>query len=252
MQNVSWFEKEEDWIAKRLIIFNKKIVGLTFLEVEKIISLIGGLSSESKVLDLCCGIGRHTLHFSRLGYQVTGVDITNAYLDLAKETAEREYLNPEFIQSDMRSFIRPESFDLIVNLCTSFGYFDEIDDDILVLQNCFNSLKPGGRMVIEILGKEVIAATFQEYQEATYDDFKVVSTSRIIKNWTVLECTRRIVSNDREQEIVAYHRLYSASELTAHLDYIGFRNIKVFGSFNGTPYNQRAKSLVVIAEKIKY
>jgi SAM-dependent methyltransferase len=249
MENVAWFEKEEDWVLKRSIIFNKNLVRLTFLEISRLIKLLGGLKPGSEVLDLCCGIGRHSIEFARHGFNVTGVDITKPYLEIAAESAGKEGQHIQFVHSDMREYRNPGAFDLVANLCTSFGYFDDINDDIRVLRNIHASLKPHGKFVIEILGKEVIASTFRKVEELEFDGYKVVATSRILNDWTSLECKRLVSKDGIDTEITAYHRLYSASELKQHLKDVGFKNIRVYGSFAGTPYDSDAKSMIIISDK---
>jgi len=249
MEAVSWFTKEEDWLLKRPIIFNKNLVKLTFIEVGRLLKLLGDPEKGNKILDLCCGIGRHSLEFARHGYRVTGVDITKPYLDIAAENAKKEGLPIEFVHSDMRTFCQPDTFPIIVNLCTSFGYFDDMEDDLEVLRNIYSSLTSNGKFLIEILGKEVIAATFRGLEELEFEDHKVTAESRILDNWNRLECKRTITKGDLKKEIIAYHRLYSATELRGHLEKIGFKNIRVFGDFSGSPYDNKAKSMIMIADK---
>lgn len=249
METVSWYTKEEDWILKRSIIFNKDLVRLTFIEIERMLKLLGNVQDIHQVLDLCCGIGRHSIQLARHGFSVTGVDITKPYLDIARVNAEKANLPIQFVQSDMQDFCRPNSFDLIVNLCTSFGYLNDIEDDIKVLRNMYTSLTAKGRFVIEILGKEVIAATFQKHQELEFDGYKVVANCKILDDWSMLELKRTIIKDDVEQEITAYHRLYSATELKQYLKEIGFKHIEVYGDFAGSPYNSDAKAMILICEK---
>ncbi len=249
METVSWYAKEEDWILKRSIIFSKNLVRLTFIEVERMLKLLGNVQDIYHVLDLCCGIGRHSIQLARSGFNVTGVDITKPYLDIARENAEKANLDIHFIQSDMRDFCRPNSFDLIVNLCTSFGYLNDIEEDIKVLRNMYISLNTKGRFVIEILGKEVIAATFRKHQEYEFDGYKVIANCNILDDWSMLELKRTIIKDAEEQEITAYHRLYSATELKNYLRKIGFKHIQVFGDFAGLPYDSDAKAMILICEK---
>ncbi len=249
MENVSWFEREEDWMLKRSIIFNKDLVRLTFIEVDRLIKLLGPLNEGRRVLDLCCGIGRHSFQFARHGFRVTGVDITKPYLDIAADIARKENLAIDFVHSDMREFCRPGAFDLVANLCTSFGYFEDIADDIRVLHNVYASLAPGGKFVIEILGKEVIAATFRKVQELEFDGYKVLAESKILNDWNMLECKRTITKGDLEKEVIAYHRLYSATELKNYLLEAGFQHIKTYGDFAGSPYNSDAKSMIMVGQK---
>ncbi|MEH6309117.1 class I SAM-dependent methyltransferase [Olivibacter sp. CPCC 100613] len=245
----TWYERENDWVLRKSIIFNKHLIKLTFLEVARILKLIGQIPNSGKILDLCCGIGRHALEFARKGYQVTAVDITKDYLDTAKLKAEKEGLDITFIRENMRDFCAPNSFDLIVNLCTSFGYMDTIEEDLQVLRNVHSSLKQNGIFLMELLGKEVIARNFKENEEFEEDGKKVVAESRIVDDWNKLICKRTIFDNDGPKQITVAHRLYSAKELTTYLFQIGFRDINVFGDFGGNPYDSYAKSMIITARK---
>ena len=149
----------------------------------------------------------------------------------------------------MKDFCRPGYFNVIINLYTSFGYFDDIEDDILVLRNIYDSLAENGKFAIDLMGKEVIASTFRSREEQEFDGYKVTASNRILDNWNRLECRRTISKDDVQQEAIAYHRLYSATELKGHLTAIGFRNIRVYGNFAGAPYDNEAKSMIIIAEK---
>ena len=86
-----------------------------------IVSLLK-IDPGASILDLCCGPGRHSLELSRRGFSLTGVDRTKSYLEKARKQAETEGLKVEFIQEDMRSFCKSNTFDVVINLFTSsFG-----------------------------------------------------------------------------------------------------------------------------------
>ena len=128
-------------------------------ETEQIIALSGRESGD--LLDMCCGPGRHSLAFTQRGFRVTGVDATPFLLDKARDQAEREGADVEWVESDMREFVRPESYDLALSLFTSFGFFEEAADNRAVLEHICQSLRPGGTLVLDVLGKEVLARKFQ-------------------------------------------------------------------------------------------
>lgn len=102
-----------------------------------------------KVLDLCCGPGRITLELARRGYNVTGVDHMQFFLEEARKRARREKLRCTFVRGDMRTFVRSDTFDVVLNIFTSFGYFKDQRQNQRVLRNIFESLKPGGKLLIE-------------------------------------------------------------------------------------------------------
>jgi SAM-dependent methyltransferase len=113
-----------------------------------------------RVLDLGCGPGRHSIPLAKQGAQVTGVDRSPFLLEKARSRAELEKLNIEWVQADMRSFVRPGGFELVLNLFTSFGYFGDVEEDLTVLRNVFHSLAPGGFFIIDVMGKEIVARGF--------------------------------------------------------------------------------------------
>ena len=129
-------------------------------EVDSLLKLME-LPEGASVLDLACGPGRHALEFTRRGFHVTGVDRTQKYLAEARRRSKEAGLTVEWIEADMREFQRPGEFDAAVSLFTSFGYFEDPEDDKLAAMNMYRSLKPGGVLLIEMVGKEILARIFQ-------------------------------------------------------------------------------------------
>ena len=105
------------------------------------------LPIESKILDLACGKGRHSIFLNKMGYNVTGVDNSSKNIVNAKKY-ENNKLN--FTIHDMRDPLI-DKFDLIVNLFTSFGYFDDFEDNLKTLKSIKLNLKKNGIAVIDFL-----------------------------------------------------------------------------------------------------
>src|SRR5262245_16363667 len=154
----AWFEDESFWSELYPFMFPEERFHLSEEQIEKILTLVG--YKEGAVLDLCCGPERHSLALARRGIQVTAVDRSEFLLRKAKEEAAKLNLEIEFVSDDMRQFLRSDSFSLILNMFTSFGYFDDKEDDLKVLQNAYRSLKPRGTILIELLGKEPLARRY--------------------------------------------------------------------------------------------
>ena len=133
-----WHEDDEFWERWEPVMFTQQRLANTPAEVEQIIALLD-IKPEAQILDLCCGVGRHSLEFARRGFQVTGVDRTQRYLDQAREQAGKEGLGIEFVHGDMRTFSRTDSFDNVISMFTSFGYFEDPEDDRRVVTNVFDS-----------------------------------------------------------------------------------------------------------------
>ena len=153
----SWFDDDTFWESLDWFLFSEfRTAETTSIEADQIIKLLRPVPSSS-ILDLCCGPGRHCLEFARRGFCVTGVDRTARYLELARARSAEQRLDIEFLQADMRTFKRAEHFDVALNLFSSFGYFEDPNDDLQVLRNLQESLKPGGKLLMEMLGKEPLA-----------------------------------------------------------------------------------------------
>jgi 2-polyprenyl-3-methyl-5-hydroxy-6-metoxy-1,4-benzoquinol methylase len=140
-----------------------------------------------RILDLCCGFGRITLEMARRGFCATGVDITESYLETARDEAAYENLEVEYIHSDVRSFKRPAAFDVAVNLYISFGYFENPDDDRLLARNAFDSLKAGGSFIIETLGKEIAVRDFVEAEWFERAGYMVLTEYEPVDSWAGLK-----------------------------------------------------------------
>jgi ubiquinone/menaquinone biosynthesis C-methylase UbiE len=107
------------------------------------------LQPGSHVLDLACGHGRIASRLARRGARITGLDSTRLFLDLARAEAAAEELSVDYVQGDMRALPWPdESFDHVISWFTSFGYFDD-EENRLVLREARRVLRPGGQLLIE-------------------------------------------------------------------------------------------------------
>ncbi|MCK4758188.1 MAG: class I SAM-dependent methyltransferase [Thermoplasmata archaeon] len=246
----SWHEDDAFWTTFTNTMFSEDKRESTPKEVADIITMLG-IEPDSHILDLCCGVGRHSLELARNGYKVTGVDRTKEYLDIARQKAANENLDVEFIEGDMRTFSKSETFDATVNLNTSFSFFENPEEDKQVVMNVYESLKPEGIFLIDLMGKEVIARIFQERDwREEQNGTLLLQERKITKNWSWLDNRWiRISKSGERHEYNVSHRLYSGAELKKLLEDCGFRDVQVFGNFEGAPYDQEARRLVVRGRK---
>jgi SAM-dependent methyltransferase len=243
-----WHEQDEFWDTVEPVLFTERRMVNAPVEVEKMIALMD-MSPGQRVLDLCCGVGRHTLEFARRGYQVVGVDRTQLYLDRAIKQAREEALDVQFVQSDMREYSLTESFDVVLNYFTSFGFFDEPKDDTKVVTNAYRSLKTGGLLLLDLVGKEVIARTFRERDWREEGGIIILEERSITANWSLVQNRWIVIKGDIRKELELTLRLYSAVELTILLRNCGFGDVDVYGDIDGNPYDDKAQRLVVLARK---
>ncbi len=244
----SWYEDDKFWETVSPILFGEKCWSSTTLQVDDVMRMLG-VKPTATVLDLCCGLGRHSLELARRGFNVVGVDRTAFYLDKAREQAQREKLNVEFVKDDMRRFCRPDAFDVVINLYTSFGYFENPAEDRRVLVNTHSSLRAGGRLVMEMVGKEILARIFRERDWREEGGVMWLEERKVSKDWTWIDNRWILLQGDKRREFRVSHRLYSAAELTALLKDCGFRSVDIHGDLAGAPYDHTAERLVVVAHK---
>lgn len=243
-----WHEEDRFWEAVTPILFGKRRWEEAPKEVESMITLLG-LEPGMKVLDLCCGVGRHSLELARRGFVVTAVDRTESYLRQASELAKKEGLTIEFVKEDMRNFIRPNAFDAVINFYTSFGYFEDPDDDRKVIKNVYQSLKVGGVFLIEMMGKEILARIFRERDWFEEDGILILEERKLGDCWDRVETRWIIIRENQRIEQKLSLRLYSAVELRSLLSESGFKEIEIYGDLQQSPYNQMARRLIAITRK---
>ncbi len=245
---MEWHEKDLFWETMAQKLFTSERLKNTPVEVEKIIQLLD-IKPDSVILDLCCGPGRHSLEFAKRGHQVTGIDSTQKYLTEARENTQNQGLKIDFVHSDMRDYCNPDHFDIVLNLFTSFGYFKDQSDDKKVLKNIYKSLKEKGKVIIELFGKEILAHHFRERDWYEEQGILFLEERKLSDDWGWLTNRWIKVTENKKEEFIITHRLYSGIELSTLLKNLGFKEVKIYGSIEGIPYNQNAKRLVVVGVK---
>ena len=241
-----WHEADEFWETMAPVMFTPGRRQAAPEEAARAVRL-AGVKSPAPVLDLCCGPGRHSAEWARLGFDVTGVDRTEAYLEEARRHSAG--LKATFVRDDMRQFCRPETYEAVFNLYNSFGYFEDPADDRRVLENIRESLVPGGRVVIEVIGKEFVARELRERSWMEWDGGFLLESCRIRNNWSWLENRWILIHSGGIDECTWGHRLYAASEFVALLTDCGFVGPEIYGDLDGRTYDRAAVRLVAVARK---
>jgi SAM-dependent methyltransferase len=243
-----WFENEGFWRVMYPYMFDGQRFAAADEQVRKILKLTG--VRRGAVLDLCCGPGRHSVALAKRGFQVTGVDRTRFLLNKARRHAKSARAKVEFVHSDMREFVRPGAFRLALNLFTSFGYFDKKEDDRRAARNIFESLKPGGVCVIDVMGKERLARGFQDTTSMRYPDgMLLIQLHEIFDDWTRIRNEWILLKGNRARRFKFHHTIYSGQELKDLLRQAGFASVQLFGDLDGRPYGLDAARLVAVARK---
>jgi len=247
-QRREWFDDESFWKDLYPFLFPDQRFTEAPEQVEKVLALTrpGGKA----VLDLCCGPGRCSIALAQTGFKVTGVDRTKFLLGKARARARAARARIEWIQMDMRDFVRENAFDLVVSMFTSFGYFDDKKDDLLVLRNIFNSLTPGGVCLIDVMGKERLAGILRPTtSEVLPDGTKLIQRHEIFDDWTRIRNEWILIRKGRAKSFKFHHTIYSGQELKDRMVQAGFIDVKLYGNLDGDEYGPDAQRLIAVARK---
>jgi SAM-dependent methyltransferase len=246
-----WYRDADFWRDFAPLIFDGYRIRNTPAEIDRVLARTG--LGRGAVLDLCCGPGRHSLELARRGFEVTGVDITRDYVEEARRASAEEGLSAEFLEGDVREFQRPGAFDGAISMFSSFGYFDDLHDDRRVLANAAASLRPGGVLLIETMGKETVARNLRRrhwYSPADKPGTLFLVENTIIGAWERVELHWIVVRPDGSRaEARLLIRLYSALEMASLLRDAGFSSVEIHGDLDGNAYGPDASLLVAVARK---
>jgi SAM-dependent methyltransferase len=210
------------------------------------------LGSGARILDLCCGQGRHSVLFAQRGYEVTGLDLNPAYLDLTQELARAANVELKTIAADMRQIPLHDHFDAIVNMYSSFGYLESEAEDLKVLESAAKAIKTGGRLMLDMLNREWAVANYIQNDWHTGGDGTLyvehrdldLATSRMHVKFTI------IGPHGGRRDSVGHHiRLYTLTETTRLLQQVGLNVTGVFGGFEAEPYAIGTRRMIVVARK---
>jgi SAM-dependent methyltransferase len=247
-RNTAWFDNEAFWAAFKPSLFGEERWLLAARDAEPLTTLLH-LKPGARVLDLCCGPGRFSIELAGRGFKVTGVDRTAFYLAEARRRAKQAKLHVEFVREDMRRFVRRSAFDACINMFTSFGYFEDPADDLRVCRHVLQSLRPGGRFLIQAAGKEWLARHFQPSDWHETAGALVLEERKVAPGWTGLENRWVIIRKGEVREFRFFLRVYSGVELRDLLRRAGFAKADIYGGLNGEPYDHTTRWLVAVAQK---
>ena len=245
---VPWHSDEEFWTVAYPFMFPADRLAAAEEQVEQVLALAG--VAAGAVLDLACGPGRHSIVLARAGFRVTGVDRSTYLLDRARQRAAAEQVDVEWVREDMRVFRRPDTFDLCLSLFTSFGYFRDQAENRRVLENALVSLRPGGAMVMDMMGKEIVARGFEPTgAEEVAGAGVVVQRRTVVDDWSRMENEWILIDDERVRRFTIDHWMYSGAELKTLLHDAGFVDVRLFGDLAGSAYGPRARRLVALATR---
>jgi SAM-dependent methyltransferase len=201
----------------------------------------------ARVLDLACGRGRHAVHLARRGYEVTGIDLSQAIIEHARIRARRADLPIRFLQGDMRDPMPDEVFDGIVNLFTSFGYFEEEEDHGRVIGAVSQMLVSGGWFFQDFLNAPYVENHIVPYDESEEGEIYIMQ-----RRWIDGGRVNKEIILQRSGDIHTFTesvRLLTLEDFVQRYRLAGLEIVDVFGSYDGDPLSDESPRLILHARK---
>lgn len=222
----------------------------TQAEAEFVINCMN-LAPGAQVLDLGCGYGRHAMELAARGFHVVGLDLSTPLLVRGGEEANRRGLTINFVRGDMRELEFENQFDATYCLFSTFGYFDD-ETNKKTLQNVAKALKPGGKVLVEILNRDYVIADLPTRVWWEGDGCVVLEEVELNYFSSRIQVNRSVVFDDGrqlEQEISV--RAYSLHEVGKLMHAAGFRVLEVSGGYQtrGRFFGNQSRHIIVLAER---
>jgi SAM-dependent methyltransferase len=203
---------------------------------------------NGKVLDLACGPGRHSILFAKRGYKVSAVDLSKNLLKVAINNAGKSNADVNFIEADLRNLCIKPKFDLVVNLFTSFGYFEDDKENFKLFVRSFYFLNDNGYFVLDFFNKDYLEKNIVPKSEGYIAQSKIIQERTIEGKRVVKKIT--ILNNGNKRCFMESVRMYSKDELITGIENSGFKVERLFGDVRGRTFDlETSPRIIIIAKK---
>ena len=199
---------------------------------------------DARILDLACGKGRHAIYLNQQGYNVTGVDLSPQSIAAAK-AFENEKLH--FEVHDMREVFMPNHFDFVLNLFTSFGYFASETENVVALKAIAESVKPGGKLVIDFLNAEKVVANLVPEETKVLEGV----TFRITKRMEGKLIVKTIAFEAEGKQYQFQEKVWAltAEDFQEYFKMTDLRLHECFGSYQLEPFDAKTSDRLIFILK---
>ncbi len=203
------------------------------------------LSPSDRILDICCGEGRHMETLINLGFHTLGLDLSQPLLQNA---GVLPILKNRLVCADIRYLPIRSCFTVALNLFSSFGYFTDEDENIRAMTEMLSCLIPGGTLVVDHMNRERLVSTLVPESDDRFDGYRLVQRRRIENN-RVIKNILWIPDEGPQKEFVENVRIYSRDEMTDLVRKAGGTDIRMFGGFDGRSLNADSLRMITVCRK---
>lgn len=204
------------------------------------------ITADHKVLDLACGKGRHSIYLNRKGFNVVGVDLSEQNIEHAREF-ENERLH--FFIHDMRKAVGKEQFDFILNMFTSFGYFESEEENEKAICAAAEALKPGGKLVIDFLNPYVVVHNLVPSEDKLVEGINFKITRKLSDDGYILKDIQFTDNGSHyhyQERVKAIRRI----EFLGYFRQANLKLVEIFGDYHLNPYQKdSSERMIFVAQK---
>jgi len=244
------YQQEEEWITTWFnspyyqVLYKNHDVEQAYAFIDKLIAHLN-TKLTYQLLEMGCGTGEHAAYLNQKGFTVTGLDFSEANIAFAKQFENQQL---HFYQHDMRDIFRTAYYDLILNLFTSFGYFDSETENVVALRSTVSAIKPGGKLVIDFLNTNQAIQHTTGSEEKTIDDVLFQISRKVEKGFIV----KTITVTDQGQQHTFYEKVRALTydQFMKYFRMTSLRLVNIFGSYNLEPYHpETSERMIFILKK---
>ena len=197
-------------------------------------------------LDLGCGFGRHLAYLNNNGVKTVGIDLSSDLLEFASKTEATRGL---LIQADMRAIPFSANFDFVFSFFSSFGYFADDAENLMVLKEIYRVLKPTGGFVIDYMNARFTKENFVAEDHKQFPEFELRQRRWVNHHTNSIEKELLIKDADGEKKFRESLKLYGVDDFLKFCSQANLKVTKMLGDYDGSLFNDQANRLIVIGEK---
>ncbi len=211
-----------------------------------------GVEPGASILDVGCGFGRHSIALAQRGYQVVGIDSSEAMIAAARDRSKAGQVSPTFIQVRAEEFTSVEKFDAAICLFTTLGQIDASGENTGLVSRVTTSLRADGIFIVEVPNHLWVAENLKS-NERFGDETNYTEISRKYNQETKIVTEQfKLVSPEGRNDFYLRYRLYSQKELGGLLSEANFNIRAIFGDYDGNPYTYYSPTIILVAQRASH
>jgi len=212
--------------------------------IDKLIDYLQ-IPKESKLIDIACGKGRHAKYFNQKGMDVVGVDLSPNSINTAKKDENK---NLQFSVHDMRENYQKNTFDIVTNLFTSFGYFKDNKDEQKAINAMASNLKKEGLLIIDFMNAKKVITNLVLNEQKTIDGIQFDITKKVKDGYILKDI--RITDEKEEQQFQEKVKAITLADYSEFITNAGLKIIDIFGNYKLDNFDEEISDrLILICKK---